>query len=53
MSGYSCDACTASCTFEAMQMCQLGPLNCPVILKLQSGEIVDRRPTDSDPTFPP
>ena len=33
-------------------MRQLPPERCPVYLKLQRGEIVDRRPTDFDPTFP-
>lgn len=49
---YSCEACTAQCTFEAMQMCQLPNDRCPVLLKLASGEITDKRMTDRDPTFP-
>lgn len=48
---YTCDVCTASCMFEAMQMCAQRDF-CPVIIKLESGEIVDRRPTDNDPEFP-
>lgn len=52
MNRYNCDACSAQCTYEAMQMCQLDNHNCPVILLLESGIIVDRRPTDFDPTFP-
>ncbi len=49
---YSCDVCTAQCTFEAMQMCQLPNDQCPVLLDLKAGVIVDRRATDRDPNFP-
>lgn len=49
---YSCYECGAACTFEAMNWCVLEAKDCPVIQKLQTGEIVDRRPTDADPTFP-
>lgn len=49
---YSCEACGAACTFEAMTWCQLPIEQCPVYAKLQTGEIADRRPTDTDPTFP-
>lgn len=49
---YSCNECTATCTFEAMQMCQLDTHECPVIADLNAGTIVDRRLTDFDPTFP-
>ena len=52
MKWYSCDACSAQCTFEAMQMCQLSDDTCPVSIKLKSGEIVDRRKDDIDPKFP-
>lgn len=51
-SRYSCDICTAQCTFEAMQMCPVSADKCPVLHKLTSGEIVDRRSTDADPNFP-
>ena len=49
---YSCPACTAGCTFEAMQMCGLPADRCPIIQGLTDGSIVDRRPTDADPEFP-
>lgn len=49
---YSCVVCTAACTFEAMQMCQMPPEACPVLRDLRSGLVTDRRPTDADPTFP-
>lgn len=50
MNRYSCDSCSAQCTFEAMQMCQLD--DCPTIALLNAGVIIDRRPTDIDPRFP-
>lgn len=49
---YSCEVCTAACTFEAMQMCQMPPESCPALRDLQTGVAVDRRATDADPTFP-
>lgn len=49
---YICPLCTASCTFEAMAWCEQAPNECPVFVGLESGEIVDRRPTDLDPNFP-
>jgi hypothetical protein len=48
---YNCPNCAASCTFEAMQMCNsIGA--CPTVEFLENGTITDRRPTDLDPTFP-
>jgi hypothetical protein len=49
---YSCEGCSAQCTFEAMVMCHLSVDKCPVSIKLAHGEIVDRRSTDTDPNFP-
>ena len=49
---YNCDICTAQCNFEAMYMCQRPIESCPVIVKLATGEIVDRRLSDNDPNFP-
>jgi hypothetical protein len=49
---YCCDICTAQCTFEAMQMCQMPAERCPVLLGITLGVVVDRRPTDRDPAFP-
>jgi hypothetical protein len=52
MQRYNCDICTAQCTFEAMQMCQMPSEKCPVLLGMTLGIVVDRRPTDADPEFP-
>lgn len=52
MNRYNCEICTASCTIEAMMMCPVEVDECPVLRLLESGVIVDRRPTDIDPNFP-
>lgn len=49
---YNCEVCSASCTFEAMQMCTEEYEDCPVIQDLKDGIMTDRRPDDYNPDFP-
>lgn len=49
---YSCPLCSATCAYEAMQLCPVSYAECPVIADLESGKIHDNQGIEFELTAP-